>query len=181
MVKRVLIAAILLLFTATSALAIGGGRSGFTLGASLGYAPVLAWDRTVDGNGGPATGPVTSIMIGYGIDDRNTLVFEGTTARPNGKHKPVMNFTGIRWYAFDRPAAPAAFFTCGIGWCSLTSSSDAAVFNFIVGGGANLPSATLGLGYELADRQIIGLYINAGRQSNFTLINVSILFTIMGY
>jgi hypothetical protein len=92
-----------------------------------------------------------------------------------------MNFTGIRWYIFARQAAPCSFFTLGLGWSSLTRTRDAAVFNFVAGGTPNLPAATLGIGYELQSRQIIGLYVSGGHQGDLGLVNFSILFTLMGY
>ena len=180
MFRNISIALILVVVTSSSAGAIGSSRRGITIGGSIGYAPIIAWDRTVDGKGGPSTGPTTSIMLGYGVDDRNTFVFEGTTAHAIG-NSVNMNFTGVRWYAFARTSAPSSFFACGLGWSSLVTDEDASVFNVIIGDSVNLPAATIGFGYEPVRWQLIGLYVNAGRQEGFTLVNVSLMFTIMAY
>ena len=180
--RRIIFFTVLFVIVASvSAFAIGGGRKGLTIGCSLGYAPIISWDRTTNGGGGPSTGPATSLMLGYGIDDKNTLVFEGMTAHTTGGNSLLMNFSGLRWYAYGRPTAPSSFFACGIGWSSLFSSSEAAVFNVIVGHTVNFPAATIGFGYEMAKRQFVGLYINAGRHENFTLVNASIMYTLMAY
>jgi hypothetical protein len=179
MVRSILTAAVILLFSASS-FAIGGNRKGFTLGFAGGFAPVVTYDRSYSG-GGPSAGPATSLLAGYGIDDKNILVLEGLTAFPMKTNSYVMNFTGVRWYAFTRRSYPSSFLALGMGWSSLTSRSDAAVFNYLVGGKVYLPAATLGFGWEIRERVLVGLYASGGRYQSIGLVNFSILITVLGY
>lgn len=175
-----LVVAILML--ATPSHAFNGLRKGFVLGGGLGIAPASTWhvDAGFFGETEESkAGGCSNIMLGYGWDEHNLLVFEGNGASIlSDKINDATIFQGYAgpvWYHYFSPSAPGFFTTAGVGVYSFyfdikDGEEDSNDSGYGLLGGA---------GYEFARHWQVSFVINGGRTTrgglDFSHVNLEVL------
>lgn len=163
--------------------AIGGDRRGFTLGIGLGYSP-LAYYRHTSGWDATHSGALTTLLIGYGLNSRNSLVLEGTStnwsAGSTGIH---LNSTNLRWYHYYGDHPRSSFISLGAGVISILAIRNAPALDWLIGWDETLvgPGISLGGGYEFFPRGLVNVHLGLGYAKRYLMLHGGVMFTLMGY
>ena len=144
-----------------------GQRKGFVLGGGGGYSPYIHWSRNVDNVSQNLTGPNIQIIIGYGWNNANTLVYQAPPNFASSDELQQNIFQGVwavRWYHYFR-VQENKFAVRGKKWYSMVGVGRS-VFN----AGCNLSTSiravgwgfVAGVGYEFIPHLQAGVTFMAG-------------------
>ena len=153
----------LIVSVASSTFGFDGHRKGFVLGGGLGVAPASRYEFPIVPYGGVSetgAGVGLNLIIGYGWDKWNMIVYEGNVT---GWSSDRMNenisqgFNGAAWYHYFGQTAHPAFTAVGVGsYLFEVENSD----------GYNIKAGILlGGGYEFARHWQLGGYLGFGQTS----------------
>jgi hypothetical protein len=172
----ILVVALLVLVLAGSTPAFDNHRKGFVLGGGLGITPWANWKGEpvpsfLDKYEETGTGVGGHLIIGYGFDDVNILVFNvNGTAYPSDLISGVditisQGFGGVTWYHYFPTQRGGAFFTAlGVGRYAFGMEFE--YQNFKVEGHTNPGFGMLGgAGYEFGQHWQVGMFFSAGNTS----------------
>ncbi len=153
-----------ILLVASSTYGFDGKRKGLVLGGGLGIAPVSRYERPAVLVGNyyeKGAGVGLNLIIGYGWDERNLIVYEGNVTgwSSDDLNKTIsQGFNGAAWYHYFGQTGHSVFSTVGVG-----------VYVFEVEGlSANNMKAgiLMGGGYAFARHWQIGGYLGFGQTSD---------------
>ena len=156
------ILAVLTLFLASSSFGFDGQRKGFVLGGGLGFSPVAQWKAVGTGISESGAGVGLNLLIGFGWDEQNMIVYEGNVAGWKSNffldRQVSQGFNGVSWYHYFEETGRSAFTTLGIGvYVFGVEDFDSNDLGF---------GLLAGAGYEFARHWQIGAYYSLGKTSD---------------
>lgn len=179
----------IIILSSSMAWSFDGARKGFVLGGGAGLASADLEFKGQSVNPSETAG-AAHVMIGYGFDNRNMLVLEGSAAvyetlDLNTTLTVTQGWWGIAWYHYFAPAAKSFYTVIGLGAMSYDISRP-------VPGGTLLSSADpggglmFGAGYSFSRHFQVGLHVARGETSvpgfaEFDHVNVSVLLTAVAF
>lgn len=140
-----------------------GNRRGFVLGGGLGITHASLGSFTERGSpssAGVRRDPETNVgvggqlLIGYGWNDRNMIVYEGTTSvYNNSRDRTVVRlYSGVSWYHYFSSPGQSVFTVAGTGIYAINRST-----NFV----GTFRGLIIGGGYEFARHWQAGAYFSS--------------------
>jgi hypothetical protein len=177
----ILITLLILCSLASSASAFDGERKGFVLGFGLGFSPAAHSSHTNEGVTfeETASGGAGSFYLGYGWNEKNTLVFDSTftffTSRLYNRRETIQGFTGVSWYHYYGKKGKSFFTTLGVGMYSYDLEGIYIHIDFNPEDSEprpqfptdDGPGFLLGAGYEFSSHWQVGAFLSAGATQNF--------------
>lgn len=163
--RIVVLACVLVMLWPIPAAAFNGHRAGFVLGGGLGFSPEARWENNdIAGIDDQGVGPAFDVLIGYGWNDNNLLVWDIDAAYVKGDvyERPssvLQGFGGPAWYRYFGEPGRAIYLTVGAGitrfvYCP-DDEDDCHSFNWG-------PAYRVGAGYEFARHFQAGATVSFG-------------------
>jgi hypothetical protein len=118
--RRFFVFVLFTLISTPASWAFDGNRKGIVFGGGFGYGPVATFEygdtyQKYSGLG-------TNLMAGYGLDERNIIVFLDNGIWHDFKGTPVVQgFSGLAWFHHLNATGPTLLFGAGAGLQAFTS------------------------------------------------------------